>query len=89
MIFCSLGALHDGYDNGCDIAGDYIMSASLGLTNNVTRGQPWFFSSCSVDEIDAFITVLNRWVELIQSFPFFWEWYLIDIYTSCLIIYWI
>ena len=60
LIFCSLGALHDGYDNGCDIAGDYIMSASLGLTNNITRGQPWFFSSCSVDEIDAFITVLNR-----------------------------
>ena len=53
--FFSLNATHDGVQNACSLADRYVMAMGSGNVTDSNRRQPWFFSTCSVTEIDNFV----------------------------------
>ncbi|XP_069132079.1 uncharacterized protein [Argopecten irradians] len=57
----SLGALHDGENNGCTSSNRYIMASSgYGPIPPEKRLNQWKFSSCTVDYFREFINNLTR-----------------------------
>ena len=56
----SLGARHDGDSNICDGEAEYVMSAVGERPTNRTNGNPWIFSTCSVEYFNSYFTVLNE-----------------------------
>ncbi|XP_067943187.1 zinc metalloproteinase/disintegrin-like [Watersipora subatra] len=55
----NLGAAHDGNDNSCSGNDDFVMAATGEITNINTRGNPWYFSDCSVEYFDAYLNELG------------------------------
>ncbi|KAF6035857.1 hypothetical protein EB796_005837 [Bugula neritina] len=55
----NLGAGHDQDGNSCLGSDKYVMAPSVGFTDSTNIGNPWKFSTCSIDYFDAYITILN------------------------------
>ena len=56
----SLGSAHDASGNTCLTSDGFIMSPSLSITSDpVSNRNSWIFSSCSIDDMDEYITSLE------------------------------
>ena len=53
VYFCSLGAMHDGRENGCGEEDGYLMSAQPKNNPNICNINK--LSSCTVNEIRIFL----------------------------------
>ncbi|XP_076471079.1 A disintegrin and metalloproteinase with thrombospondin motifs 7-like [Babylonia areolata] len=55
----SLNASHDGQNNACSTQTRYIMAARSGDVTDANRRQPWFFSTCSRNQMVTFLNSLS------------------------------
>lgn len=54
----SLSAVHDGVQNACSATDQYIMAAISSASTGSTANNPWIFSTCSVQEMNARLNII-------------------------------